>query len=260
MEISLKKEAIELIKIWRQFGPNSNAIALKELFQGVILNRVNGDKCEIKYDNFDSFEGMMRPNGDRKWQIVINSKISYLPRRNFTLAHEIAHFVGHRFKQTDFNCTFDNINDFHTQSFESEANEFASSLLMAADVVRKYDGSKNFDHISVSELAEEFGVSRSAAAYRWIKLSSRNIGFGISRDGYFLQGRASDELAAKRVRFWSGRELPSESLAAKLSEIGTTISDVVSQGVWHGNLPCLETSYATTMAGFVYTYLDFDKC
>jgi IrrE N-terminal-like domain len=260
MEVNLKKEAIDLIKIWRNFGPKTNKIQLVDLFHGVVLNRTNGDSCEIIYDTFDSFEGMMRPNGAKKWQIIINENISYKPRLNFTLAHEIAHFISHRHKQTEFKCTFENISDFHTQTLEGEANEFASSLLMAADVVRDYDKSRIFDHDSVSELAEEFGVSRSAAAYRWIKLSVRNIGFGISRDGYFRQGRASENLFAKGVRFWSSRELPTKSLSAKPNDKGIVASEVLPKDVWHKYMPCRETTHATHQHELIYTYLDFDRC
>src|SRR5690606_9753842 len=105
-----------------------------------------------------------------------------------------------------------------------------------------------------------FGVSRAAAAYRWIHLTNRQIGFAISRDGYFNQGRASEKLYARGVFFKQGKETPTESLISQLAEIGQELNGIIDKPVWHEIMPCRESSYATTQGGFVYTYLDFDRC
>lgn len=257
----LLKEANRIITLWRSHGPNTPKLDLEAVFRDIVLPSSNGDKCIIVHERFDSFEGLMaRKIGSREWRIGVSTNIAYGPRRNFTLAHEIGHFIGHRYEQNVFECTFDNINNFQVAGFEKEANEFASHLLMPADVLRLFDHEREFCHSAISELASMFGVSRAAAAYRWVQLTNRHIGFAISRDGYFNQGRASDKLYSRGVFFKQGQEVPTESLITKLSEEGQELNAIVDKAVWHELMPCRESSFATTQGGFVYTYLDFDRC
>jgi len=203
---------------------------------------------------------MARHIGFQEWRIGVSTNIQYGPRRNFTLAHEIGHFIGHRYEQDVFECTFENLNNFQIEGLEKEANDFASHLLMPADILRKFDRERDFCHAAVSDLSSMFGVSRAAAAYRWIQLTNRQIGFAISRDGYFNQGRASSKLYNRGVFFKQGNETPAASLISRLTSIGQELNGIIDHSVWHEVMPCRESSYAATQGGFVYTYLDFDRC
>jgi hypothetical protein len=257
----LLKEANRIISLWRSHGPSTPKLDLTMVFHDLVLPSSNGDRGVIVHERFDSFEGLMaRKVGFQEWRIGVNTAIAYAPRRNFTLAHEIAHFIGHRYEQDVFECTFENLNNFQVDGFEKEANDFAAHLLMPVDVIRAFDKEREFGHVAITELASMFGVSRAAAAYRWIKLTNRHIAFAISRDGHFTQGRASDKLYARGVFFRSGQEVPAESLISKLSEEGEEINEIVDKAVWHEAMPCRESSYATMQGGYVYTYLDFDRC
>lgn len=255
----LLKEANRLIRLWRDHGPNTPRLDLKKLFYEAVLPSSEGDTGKIVFKPFNSFEGLMaRKVGHKEWRIGVSTNIPYEPRRHFTLAHEIGHFIGHRYERDTFECTFDNLNDFELAGLEKEANEFASHLLMPADVVRNFDKTREFSHETISELAPMFGVSRAAAAYRWLQLTNRQIGFVVSRDGFFRNGRASDKLYARGVFFKGGTEVPIDSLISRLSTVGQEISGIVDAPVWHERIPCRESSYAATQGGYVYTFLDFD--
>ncbi|WP_367716302.1 ImmA/IrrE family metallo-endopeptidase [Nitratireductor sp. GISD-1A_MAKvit] len=256
----LLKEANRIITLWRKYGPGGDKIDLESVFNEVVLPASSGDSCEIKYDEFDAFEGLMAREGNaRKWVIGINKGIPYAPRRNFTLAHEIGHFIGHRYKRQDFQCSFEDLNDFQDEILEKEANDFAAHLLMPPDIIRKFDSERIFSHEVVVELAERQGVSRAAAAYRWVGLSNRRVGFVISRDGFFTQGRASEKAYKEGVFFRQGDEVPSRSVVTSLSVTGRRSCTSVDGGVWHPNSGCHETSYVATVGDYIYTYLDFDQ-
>ncbi|WP_336071908.1 ImmA/IrrE family metallo-endopeptidase [Nitratireductor rhodophyticola] len=256
----LLKEANRIITLWRTHGPGEDKIDLESVLNDVVLPTSPGDLCEIRYDDFDSFEGLMvRKGTERKWIIGINEAISYAPRRNFTLAHEIGHFIGHRYIRNQFQCSFESLNDFQNEALEKEANEFAAHLLMPPDIIRKFDAERVFSPESVKELADRQGVSRAAAAYRWVGLSNRRIGFVISRDGFFNQGRASEKAYKEGVFFRQGDEVPVQSTIASLSTGGQQSCATVSHGVWHPYSGCHEASYAATVGGYIYTYLDFDE-
>lgn len=257
----LIKEANRIITLWRNYGPNQTKLDLEKIFYEIVIPSSNGDRCKIVREPFDSFEGLMaRLDDSSEWKIGVSTNIDYQPRRNYTLAHEIGHFIGHRFLRNIFQCTFENLNDFQSEQLETEANEFASHLLMPPDVIRKFDQERIFDCETISELAALFGVSKEAAAYRWIALSIRKIGFVMSRDGMVNKGRSSAKLFSLGVFFKNGQELPGDCFALRLSPTTRLLNEIVPQRIWHEFYPCHESSYATAVNGYIYTYLDFDRC
>ncbi|MDH5753445.1 MAG: ImmA/IrrE family metallo-endopeptidase, partial [Deltaproteobacteria bacterium] len=72
-------------------------------------------------------------------------------RRRFTLAHELGHLVMHRFPTTDM---------------ETEANTFASSLLMPRANIRKYFEGKKVDLRLLAGLKPEWRVSMQGLLHR----------------------------------------------------------------------------------------------
>lgn len=257
--VKLLREANRIITLWRAHGPDTPRIDLETVFNEIVLPSSSGDSCKIVYESFDSFEGLMaRQAHAKEWRIGIIENISYRPRRNFTLAHEIGHFIGHRYKRDLFQCSIENMNDFRNEGLEKEANEFAVHLLMPPDIVRQFDSERVFSHEAVSDLAARQGVSRAAAAYRWIELSSRRIGFAISRDGFFNNGRASDNAYREGVFFRQGDEVPARSLITQARREGEETCSTVDARTWHHAAPCHESTFATTQGGYIYTYLDFD--
>src|SRR5690606_26213956 len=105
----------------------------------------------------------------------------YLPRRRFTLAHELGHYILHSSKTkksfTDSMKTMSRTESYW-DSYESEANSFAAQLLMPKDlilqeaelVLKKYSSENNVDQIPssvfVGRMAEKFEVSYKAMEYR----------------------------------------------------------------------------------------------
>jgi len=109
----------------------------------------------------------------------------YRPRYRFTLAHELGHYYLH----TDKASFKDNKKSMSRTSsywdvYESEANDFAASLLMpselviqiASNVIDEYLNAYSANFISVGELvkrmAARFEVSNKAMEYRL-----KNLGF-----------------------------------------------------------------------------------
>ena len=87
-------------------------------------------------------EGMLMPrrDGSGEWGIIYNDTIRSPGRQNFTLAHELGHYLLHR--QTYPNgleCTNRDMADWDDvrNGIEAEANTFASYLLMPLDDFRE---------------------------------------------------------------------------------------------------------------------------
>lgn len=85
----------------------------------------------------------------------------YLPRQLFTMAHELGHYFLHKQKQEVFYRQAALVLGGKAK-VETEADWFASSLLMPRELLTQYwDITKN-----VEKLAELFGVSESAMRWR----------------------------------------------------------------------------------------------
>lgn len=105
-----------------------------------------------------------------RWIVGVNA-LHHKNRQRFTIAHEIAHYVLHRDRGTNFvDQTFARREGGRTQ-MESEADMFAAELLMPAAHLRKQiDGGVT----SLEELADVFQVSTLAMRYR-----VRNLGYTV---------------------------------------------------------------------------------
>lgn len=111
------------------------------------------------------FAGMLW-NDDGHYIIVINPDLPK-PRRLFTLAHELGHFLMHRFYQPAFFCTRLNGQAFDPK--ERQANVFAAELLMPLDRIRQFARMG----ITLKNAARCIGVSEAALQYRIKDLKQR---------------------------------------------------------------------------------------
>lgn len=105
----------------------------------------------------DSISGLY----DRDKKEIHVAQDEYLPRQLFTMAHELGHFFLHPQKQETF---------YRQQALmfgdkpkdETEADWFASALLMPEDILAQYWDITN----DIEKLADTFVVSMSAIRWR----------------------------------------------------------------------------------------------
>ena len=124
----------------------------------------------------DDISGVLVVTGD-KGSIGVNRDHPE-PRRRFTVAHEIGHFVLHRsqrdlFIDKSFVAFRDTTSSAGIDRAEIQANQFAAALLMPAALVqqelRRHAESIVTEDV-IDRLAERFEVSSQAMMYRLINL------------------------------------------------------------------------------------------
>lgn len=104
--------------------------------------------------------------------IFINRSRRTSRSHNYTIAHEIGHYLLH-FGDFVIDCSVDDIYfPDQTDSKEVEANEFASELLMPASKIRECF-SEGFNSNNVINMSSRFNVSVEAAARRRISLDNK---------------------------------------------------------------------------------------
>lgn len=138
-----------------------------------LLDIIHAYSSDIEVKEYDFGEDSAKIKGAIKYPdgsgpaILINEKQATGGERNFTLAHEFAHFVLHGNQEKFRLDLFDYAVDTIESKQETEANYFAASLLMPKaefEEMRRLTSDK-------SKIAEYFGVSVPAIETRikWLE-------------------------------------------------------------------------------------------
>lgn len=113
--------------------------------------------------------------GEKKAIITVNSNIEFQGKKRFVIAHELGHFEMHRHLIPVHNDTDATLEFFKNGHQETEANEFASELLMPEHLFKKECTEKKFSPDLLRKLAERFQTSITSTAYRYFELGSQPI-------------------------------------------------------------------------------------
>lgn len=178
----------------------------------------------VRGDNLPGFDGALQkaPAGKKGWGIFYNDAITSPGRINFTLAHEFGHYLLHRVTYPQgFRCRQQDVVRWDSEygQVEHQANVFAASFLMPPDDFRaQIPANEEVDLDRIAHCADRYNVSLIAAALRWLDLTTRRAVLVVSRDGYILWARSSENALKTRAYFrTSGApiELPPQSNAAR---------------------------------------------
>lgn len=200
-----------------------------------------------KVDGLDlsrSFEGMLMPidSGTSEWGIIYNNGITSRGRINFTLAHELGHYLLHRHLSPEgIRCSSRDMGDWRSEhgQVESQANKFASFLLMPLDDFRQQISGQQIEMDLLRHLSDRYEVSITAAILKWLSITDQRAMIVVSKEG-FIDWAWSSERLFKTGIYYAARqqtiELPSESLAAlRGDEVTAQVGIMHKKGVWLGN-------------------------
>lgn len=143
---------------------------------------------------------------------VISVEDLPVEQRRWAIAHELGHFETHANVSYLGFCTGEDLRaDYHGSGREPEANAFAAELLMPEPLFQKrVDKIATPSWKAVQEIAAEFQVSLTAAAYRFVELSWERIALFISKDGKVQRSAGRRDFGQRAKR---GAPLSTYSLA-----------------------------------------------
>jgi Zn-dependent peptidase ImmA (M78 family) len=164
----------------------------------------------VQFKEMDGSQGrilMTKDNGI----ITINSAISYQPKINFIIAHEIGHGQLHR-HLAFFNDNDRTLSDWYINGpQEKEANVFAAKLLMPGDLFTKKVKNKKLSLPLIEEVAEYFGASKMATFLRYKDLGSFPVMVIFIENGIIKWKSNSDDFPYKWLTI--GNKLPAYTVA-----------------------------------------------
>lgn len=92
------------------------------------------------------------------------------PRKRFSIAHELGHFVlDHEVMSLGIVCTDQDMMNWYAMDRETEANYFASELLMPETLIKQRCDVKEVSFDPVKKIATDFQTSLTSAAIRFVK-------------------------------------------------------------------------------------------
>lgn len=210
----------------------------RQVFPDAPITMVKGLDLSAKFD------GMLMPSpqGDGEWGIVYNNAITSKGRINFTLAHELGHYLLHRhLSPAGLQCSSRAMLDWRSAGgrIEAEANTFASFLLMPLDDFRAQIRGQDITMDLMRHLSGRYEVSITAATLKWLDITDRRAMIVIGRDGFIDWARSSDPLIKSGV-FYRARQqvvaLPEKSLASQPDQYSDIDAAAVHpRGVWLGD-------------------------
>jgi Zn-dependent peptidase ImmA (M78 family) len=164
----------------------------------------------VKYKEMDRSQGRIIMSQD-EGIITVNSTISYLPKVNFILAHEIGHGQLHRHLLFfhDDNSTLSEWYENGPQ--EKEANTFAAELLMPSELFIKKVKNKKLDVSLIDEVAHYFGASKVATFLKYKDFGSFPVMVVFVEDGIIKWKSCSADFPYKWLTL--GSRLPAYTVA-----------------------------------------------
>lgn len=254
-----EKEASRLTILWQQHGPNTYPLDLDALIDGAIRQSDFRDTLSIHRRHFDSLEGcLVRTRGTQTWSLLLNEATENKRRQRFTFAHELGHFMCHRYLQERFEDGESSLNDFRSE-IEREANLFAAWLLMPANLLRDEFCKQSWTTELLCEIGARFESSLQASALRYVSLSPKPCAFVASRDGMIIWSCRSKTAPFLRA-YKFGDELPAGSAAASTAapSASATTEALASGKAWSEAQCCNESQYFDYSGqGYQYTCIEF---
>lgn len=155
--------------------------------------------AKVKYRSMDGCDACILGHAEKRRAIISVNENSSERRQKFSLSHELGHWEWHRGQQ--LYCGKEDITgsgkNRQAQSKEATANRFAAEMLMPQYMIRPMlrDFPK-FTMNTVTELANEFGVSKTAMAFRLVEIEfepSLLIAHGPEGRRWFIRSKSIAE-------------------------------------------------------------------
>jgi Zn-dependent peptidase ImmA (M78 family) len=123
----------------------------------------------VKFKEMDGSQGRIIMSKE-EGIIAINNSISYQPKINYIIAHEIGHSRLHR-NLSLFADSDKTLSEWYTNGpHEKEANTFAAELLMPRSLFERRIKNKKLELPLIEEVANYFGASKTATFLRYKEL------------------------------------------------------------------------------------------
>lgn len=237
---------IQLSKLWMGCGQGF-PVNVSEVAIEVTKARFEDPIGVVKGHGISGIDGMLskrKSKGD--WCISYDETVTIPGRINFTLGHELGHYLLHRQSKDDFRCGQTDMLDYYSAAsrrLESEANKFASYLLMPInDFIAQIHG-QNVTLDLLGHCADRYKTSFTATALKWLEFTDQTALLAVADSDDFICWSYPSQSARKYGAYLPpGTPVP-QSARNHLQSSGYSrnLSRRVGPGVWHARMEAEES-------------------
>lgn len=204
----------------------ANQLGLYEILYGrgidmILSKNIFGSEARISFRNNKSI-------------VTLNEKNKNEAKRNFTLAHELAHFEIHKnILQSVHIDDANSLNSWFTGGHhEIEANCFAAELLMPKKSFIKYLPTDEFSIESIRKLSNIFNSSLTSTAIQFKEYGNYPICLISSQNGLIKWSCCSDDFPLKFIP--NGNKISVNSVAGELYNNSIVYQEpqIINCSVW----------------------------
>jgi Zn-dependent peptidase ImmA (M78 family) len=181
------------------------------------------------------------------WCISYDERVSVPGRVNFTLAHELGHYLLHRKLRNTFQCGEAEMMDYdspESRRLESQANSFASYLLMPRNDFNAQLASSEISFDLLGHCAQRYQTSLTATVLKWLEFTDEAAMLVVADHDEFICWSFCSQ-SAKSLRSYKapGSSVPASALEhLKTVKMNSRLGRRVEPGVWHPTEECIESA------------------
>lgn len=237
---------IQLAKLWlaagQGFPVNVEALALE-----VTKQRFTEPVGVVVPHGIDGIDGMLSKRKKHKdWCISYDQNVTVPGRINFTVAHELGHYLLHRNMRDTFQCGQAEMMDYdslESRRLEAQANTFASYLLMPRN---DFDAQIRGQEISFELLghcAERYQTSLTATALKWLEFTEEAAMLVVADHDEFICWSFCSQSARRLDAYKTPGEVVPASVIEYLNGGAShlRVPRRVQAGVWHSSEEAIES-------------------
>jgi hypothetical protein len=237
----------ELARLWIQSG-QAFPVNVRELALEVTKRRTEFSTDPIaciKPHGVAGIDGMLSKRKRGDWCISYDATVAIPGRINFTLGHELGHYLLHRKNRDNFQCGQQDMLDYNRASskkMEVEANTFAAFLLIPANDFREQINGNIISIDLLRHCATRYGTSFTATALKWLEITNEAAMLIMARDEFICWSYPSELARKKGAYIRPGTPLPHSAktrLSSAMHKLNQWCS--VQPGVWHPTMEAEES-------------------
>ena len=237
---------IQLSSLWVASGQGF-PVRVKDIALEVTRVRFNEPVGCVISHGIAGIDGMLSKRKKKKdWCISYDEAVKISGRINFTIAHELGHYLLHRHQRDRFECGSLQMLEYdspESRRIEAQANTFASYLLMPR---RDFDAQVAGHEMSFELLghcADRYNTSLTASALKWLEFTSEAAMLVVADHDEFICWSFCSQ-AARRINAYKppGEILPPGTLEqSRIIVHDGRSSRRVAAGVWHPSEEAIES-------------------
>lgn len=130
---------------------------------------------DVRISSLPNIDAWLVRKSSGRGIIRVSDRIPNGVRFRFSIAHELGHWMLHPQLSQGFLCSASDFVDYSDSIEEAEANHFASSLLIPKPWISPEIWRNDPSFGVVSELANSFGTTLTATAWRYVELTKQPV-------------------------------------------------------------------------------------